>query len=138
MQWHHNGYSLDDDRTRLNMPRIVEWVQNSYWARGRPEAIVRGSWNNSAVVIGVYHGDEQVGCARVVTDLATIAYLADVYLDPTHRGQGLGLAMVQSLVSHSELLGLRWLLFTSDAHDLYAKAGFHPASDRVMERQKTT
>jgi GNAT superfamily N-acetyltransferase len=136
MQWHRNDYTLDDDRTRLDMPRIVGWVQNSYWAFGRPEPVVRRSWDNAAVVIGLYAGDEQVGCARVVTDLATMAYLADVLILPEHRGHGLGRWLVEILVAHPNLVGLRWLLHTRDAHDLYRRVGFVPAGERLMERPR--
>jgi GNAT superfamily N-acetyltransferase len=137
MQWHRNGYVLDDDRTRLDMPRMVGWIQASYWAAGRPEPTIRRSWDNAAVVIGLYAGDEQVGCARVVTDLATIAYLADVFILPEHRGHGLGLWLVETLVAHPDLAGVRWLLHTRDAHGLYRRAGFQPAGERVMERPRS-
>jgi GNAT superfamily N-acetyltransferase len=136
MQWHRDGYTLDDDRARLDMPHIVDWVQTSYWATGRPTEVVLRSWANAAVVIGLYTGAEQVGCARVVTDLATAAYLADVFILPEHRGNGLGLWLVETLVAHPDLAGCRWLLHTRDAHDLYAKAGFRPAGARVMERPR--
>jgi GNAT superfamily N-acetyltransferase len=136
MQWHRDGYTLDDDRTRLDMPRIVEWVQNSYWAKGRPIEVVLRSWEHAAVVMGLYHGNEQVGGARVVTDLATAAYLADVFLLPEHRGRGLGLWLVETLVTHPALAGCRWLLHTRDAHALYARVGFQPAGERVMERPR--
>ena len=136
MQWHRDGYTLDDDRDRLDMPRIIGWIQNSYWATGRPEATIRRSWDNCGVVIGLYAPEGQIGCARVVTDLATAAYLADVFILPEHRGQGLGLWLVETLVAHPDLAGLRWVLHTRDAHALYAKAGFQPAGDRVMERPR--
>jgi GNAT superfamily N-acetyltransferase len=138
MQWHQTDYTLDDDRARLDMPRMIGWIQNSYWATGRPEATIRRSWDNSRVVIGLYTPDGQIGCARVVTDLATAAYLADVFILPEYRGQGLGLWLVETLVAHPDLAGLRWVLHTRDAHTLYAKAGFQPAGERVMERPRPT
>ncbi|MEA2524540.1 MAG: hypothetical protein QOF73_1767 [Thermomicrobiales bacterium] len=136
MQWHRDRYTLDDDRSRVDMPRVIGWIQNSYWAQGRPEPTIRRSWDNAAVVIGLYAGDEQVGCARVITDLATAAYLADVFILQEHRGHGLGLWLVETLVAHPDLAGLRWLLHTRDAHDLYARVGFQPAGERVMERPR--
>jgi GNAT superfamily N-acetyltransferase len=136
MQWNRDAYTLDDDRARLDMPRMIDWIQASYWATGRPEPTIRRSWANAVVVIGLYAGDEQIGCARVVTDLATTAYLADVFILAEHRGHGLGLWLVETLVAHPNLAGLRWLLHTRDAHDLYRRAGFEPAGERVMERPR--
>lgn len=136
MQWRRDTYTLDDDRARLDMPRVVGWVQTSYWASGRPADVVHRSWDNAGVVIGLYDGDEQIGCARVVTDLATTAYLADVFILPEYRGQGLGVWLLETLVNHPELTGCRWLLHTRDAHDLYRKAGFQEPGERVMERPR--
>jgi GNAT superfamily N-acetyltransferase len=86
--------------------------------------IVERSVENS-MVFGVYHGAEQVGFARVVTDHATFAYLADVFVLETHRGQGLGKWLIEAILSHPDLQGLRrWMLATRDAHELYRRHGF--------------
>lgn len=129
-------YEIDFDRSRLPMDRITGWLQHSYWAAGRPEHLIRQSWDHAGIVAGIYHGDDLVGCARVVTDFAAIAYLADVYIAPEHRGRGLGTWLVETLVNHPDLATVRWLLHTRDAHQVYARAGFQPASDLVMERPR--
>lgn len=136
MIWTRGDYHLDDDRSRLDMPRLTVWLQDSYWAMGRPADIVQRSWDNAAVVVGLYCRNELVGCARVITDLATTAYLADVFILPEHRGLGLGGWLIETLVDHPKLVGLRWLLHTRDAHSLYTKYGFQPAGERVMERPR--
>jgi GNAT superfamily N-acetyltransferase len=89
-----------------------------------PEDVVRRSVENS-LVFGVYRGEEQVGFARVVTDYATFAYLADVFVLEAHRGRGVGKWLIEVVLSHPDLRGLRrWLLATGDAHELYRKYGF--------------
>ena len=136
MQWHCDGYTIDTDRDRLDQARIAAWLRKSYWASTRPPAAVRRSWQEAGVVFGLYHGQEMVGCARVVTDFVSIAYLADVYLMPEHRGRGLGRWLVQSIVAHPELATVGWLLHTRDAHGLYRQAGFADPSSRLMERPR--
>jgi GNAT superfamily N-acetyltransferase len=75
----------------------------------------------------VYHGQQLVGFARIISDRATFAYLADVFILPSHRGRGLSLWLMECIVSHPDLQGLRrWMLATQDAHRLYAKFGFTP------------
>ena len=79
---------------------------------------------------GMYHGDDQVGFARVVTDYATFAWVADVFVVDAHRGRGLGKWLMETVVSHPELASLRrWLLATVDAHALYEPLGFRPLGD---------
>jgi GNAT superfamily N-acetyltransferase len=91
----------------------------------------------NSLAFGLFRGDEQVGFARVVTDYATFAYLADVFVLEPHRGQGLGRWMMEVVFSHPELQGLRrWMLATRDAHALYRKCGFADLEDPqiFMER----
>jgi GNAT superfamily N-acetyltransferase len=100
------------------------FLTRSYWARGVPPDVVQRSIENS-LVFGVYGGDEQVGFARVVTDRATFAYLADVFVLEGHRGRGLGKWLMEVVLAHPELQGLRrWMLATADAHGLYRRYGF--------------
>jgi len=119
-----DGYSLSSDPARLDVDAIHAFLTTSYWATGIPKEVIeraiRGSLN-----FGVYHKDAQVGFARVVTDEATFAYLCDVYVLPEHRGRGLGKWMMEAVMSHPSLQGLRRLhLVTRDAHGLYAGFGF--------------
>ena len=132
----NEAITVDTDQNRLDLKTIHEFLTNSYWARGIPIEIVERSIRNS-LCFGLYDGDQQVGFARVISDCATFAYLADVFVVESHRGRGLGKTLMASILAHSSLQGLRrWLLATRDAHDLYARFGFVPlaAPDRFMER----
>ena len=89
MQWVHDQFVIDDDRARLDVPRIMGWLAESYWAGWRPPAEVRTSWDAAAIVLGLYDGQEMIGCARVVSDFTRFSYLSDVFVDPHYRGLGL-------------------------------------------------
>lgn len=130
------GYEVSTDTKRLDLNAIHAFLTQSYWALGVPRATVAKAVQNS-VCVGVYLGHEQVGFARAVTDKATFAYLADVYVLESHRGHGLSRRMMEALTAHPDLQGLRrMLLVTRDAHGLYEKFGFQPlaAPARFMER----
>jgi GNAT superfamily N-acetyltransferase len=117
-------YLVSTDRSLLDLQVIHGYLSTSYWAAGVPEEVVGQSIENS-LNFGVYRGEEQVGFARVVTDRATFAYLADVFVLEAHRGQGLGKWLVEVVLSHPDLQGLRrWMLATRDAHDLYRRYAF--------------
>ena len=112
------------------------YLARSYWSPDIPLATVERAIANS-LCVAVFRDGEQVGLARVVTDRATFAYLADVYVLEEHRGRGLAQAMVDWLHAHPDLQGLRrWLLMTVDAHPLYEKLGWTPLAhpERGMER----
>ena len=117
-------YEIDTDRARLDMRVIHGFLAASHWARGIPMAVVQRAIRRS-LPFGLYKNGRQVGFARVVTDHATVAYLADVFVLEGERGQGLGRWLVESILDHPGLQGLRrWLLGTRDAHALYRKLGF--------------
>lgn len=98
--------------------------EESYWAKGIPRDVCEQSIANS-FCFGAFDGESQVGFARVVTDYATFAYLADVFVLPSHRGRGIAKQIMQAVMAHPELHGLRrWHLVTRDAHSLYAQFGF--------------
>ncbi len=123
-EWRRGEYLISTDKSRLNVEIVHEFLKNSYWAPGIPDEIVRRSVENS-LAFGVYTGGEQVGFARVVTDYATFAYLADVFVLEAHRGRGLAKWMIEVIISHPRLQGLRrWMLATRDAHELYRRYGF--------------
>ena len=128
-------YSISTDATRFDIEAIHAYLARSYWSPGIPRATVERAIANS-LAFGVFDGPEQIGFARVVTDRATFAYLADVYILEPHRGRGLGKRLVETILAHEDLQGLRrFLLATRDAHPLYAAFGFKPlaAPDRMME-----
>jgi GNAT superfamily N-acetyltransferase len=103
---------------------IGEFLRSSYWAKGIPTATVEKSLVTS-LCFALLDGERQVGFARVISDRATIAYLADVFVLPEYRGRGLSKWLMECVVGHPELQGLRrWMLGTRDAHGLYEKFGF--------------
>jgi GNAT superfamily N-acetyltransferase len=136
MRWSNGDYEIDDDRSRLDMDHIVTWLAESYWARNTPEPAVRRSWDKAGVVLGLYKDAELIGCARAVTDFARFAYLSDVFVVPEHRGHGLGRWLVQTMIEHPAIPGVRWMLHTDDAHGLYGQLGFESADDTVMQRPR--
>jgi GNAT superfamily N-acetyltransferase len=130
-----DGFLITTDSARLNVDFIHGYLVRSYWSEGIPRGIVERSMKNS-LCFGVYDSDYQVGFARVITDYATFAYLADVFIIESHRGRGLSKFLMECIVQHPELQGLRrWILGTRDAHGLYAQYGFKPLAkpDRFME-----
>ena len=123
-EWRRGAYLVSTDKARLDLKMIHGFLKTSYWAAGIPAQAVRRSVENS-LTFGLFRGDEQVGFARVVTDYATFAYLADVFVLESYRGQGLGKWMMEVVLSYPELQDLRrWMLATRDAHGLYRKYGF--------------
>lgn len=140
---HRDGYLVSTDPTRLHLDAIHGFLTQSYWAKGITLETVRRSLAHS-LCFGLYDcpaeesGDTglQVGFARVVTDFATFAYLGDVFVLESRRGQGLSKWMMECILAHSSLQGLRrWLLATADAHGLYRQFGFSPLAspDRWMD-----
>jgi len=130
------AYRISTDPSLLQIDIIYRFLtEESYWAKGIPRDLVETSIRNS-LCFGVYHENEQVGFARVVTDFSRYAYLCDVFVLPTHRGKGLGKWLVETVVSHPMLARLaRITLGTRDAHGLYAQYGFQPlqSPERHME-----
>ena len=117
-------YEIDTDRARLDLRVIHGFLVASHWARGIPFTLLQRAIAKS-LPFGLYKDGRQVGFARVVTDRATFAYLADVFVLDAERGQGLGRWLVEAILAHPGLQGLRrWLLGTRDAHGLYRKSGF--------------
>ena len=135
---HRRGeFLISTDAARLDVDVIHKFLTNCYWAKGVPRETVERSIEH-ALCFGVYDGSgAQVAFARVISDFATVAYIGDVFVLESHRGYGLGKWMMQSIVQHPELQGLRrWILTTRDAHGLYSQVGFTPVKfpERYMER----
>jgi GNAT superfamily N-acetyltransferase len=121
-----DGAVVSTDRSRLDVDLVHRVLSTTYWAKGIPREIVERSIAGS-IAFGLFERDRQVGFARVVTDLATYAYLADVFIVEECRGRGLGDWLVESILLHPQLQGLRrFALITRDAAPLYARHGFAP------------
>lgn len=122
-------FLISTDRSKLDVDVIQRFLIRSYWAEGIPRETVARSIENS-LCFGVYHGREQVGFARVISDFATYAYLADVFILEPYRGRGLATELIATIMAHPELQGLRrWGLGTRDAHGLYAQFGWRPVEN---------
>jgi GNAT superfamily N-acetyltransferase len=131
-----NEYTITTDKRSLDLNAIHAFLSQTYWSPGVPMAVVEKAIENS-LAFGILYGQEQVGFARVVTDKATFAYLADVYVLEAHRGKGLSKRLIREILAHEELQVLRrFLLATKDAHGLYAQFGFKELANpaRMMER----
>jgi GNAT superfamily N-acetyltransferase len=131
-----SDYRLSDDRAELDLDLIHGFLSQTYWSPNIPRETVERAIEGSHVV-GAYDDRGQIGFARVITDHATFAYLADVFVLPGHRGKGIATAMVRHLQDHPALQGLRrWLLVTRDAQPVYAALGWTPITgpERFMER----
>jgi len=135
-EWRRDSLTISTDRSKLDRKMIHEFLASSYWAKGIPREVVDRSIEG-ALCFGLYEDGRQIGFTRVITDGATFAYLADVFVLESHRGQGLATWLMESILADPRLQGLRrWMLVTRDAHPLYRKVGFrdlaHP--ERIMER----
>ena len=127
MERERDGYVISDDPSRLDRALIHRFLsEESYWAPGIPRELVDRALDNS-ICFGVYSGGEQVAFARAVTDRATFAYLADVFVVGAHRGRGIGKWLVEAVLEHPDLQDLRqFVLGTWDAHALYERYGWRP------------
>jgi GNAT superfamily N-acetyltransferase len=123
-----NGYTISDERARIDMAFVHASLASAYWAVDRPRALTERGWANS-LCFGIYAPDGgQVGFARLLTDYAFRAHLGDVFVDPAARGLGLSRALMETILGHPELAAVRhWTLTTSGAQGLYAKFGFRVA-----------
>lgn len=141
MEWHKDGYRISTDPGQLDRAAIHRFLsEEAYWSLGMPRALLETALDHS-LCFGLYHQDsgQQVGFARLITDCATFAYLADVYVLAEHRGQGLATWMMQCLMSHPQVVPLRRImLVTKDAHALYRNVGFEAPADpgRILTRHR--
>jgi GNAT superfamily N-acetyltransferase len=142
MEWRQGEYVISDDPALVSIDAVHRFLsQESNWSKGIPRERVETSIANS-MCFSLLHGHgtvapKQIGFARLISDRATIAYLGDVYVEREWRGKGLSKWLMECVMSHPELQGLRrWILVTGDAHGLYRKCGFTQLSapDRYMEK----
>ena len=133
---HRQGkFVISTEKERIDLDVVYNFLTESYWAKGIPREVVARSIENS-LCFGVYGDGKQVGFARVISDYATYAYIGDVFVLEAYRGHGLGNWLMECIVRHPSLQGLRrWGLATMDAHGLYAQWGFAPLKtpERFME-----
>lgn len=126
---HRENYLISTDPALLDVDVICDFLTRAYWAQGRPRERTERALGNS-LVFGLYDGSRQIGLARVISDYSIFAYLCDVFIHEDYRGQGLGKWLMQTILDHPDLQGLRrWVLVTRDAHSLYQQYGFTPLQD---------
>ncbi|WP_073486054.1 GNAT family N-acetyltransferase [Streptoalloteichus hindustanus] len=130
-------YELDDDPARLDRDAVWAFLsEHVYWGRWRSRADLERQIDSAWRVVGAYEraSGRQVGFARAISDGVSLAYLADVYVLPEHRGRGLGVALVHAMIEEGEGARFRWALHTNDAHSLYERFGFAKPDDTYLER----
>ncbi len=135
MNWTKNGFRITTNSEEFDVDYIHNFISHTYWAPNIPIETIRRSIQGS-LSFGVFENNRQIGFARVITDHATFAYIADVFIDEAYRGKGLSKWLMEVILKHPSLQGLRRILLaTRDAHDLYAKFGFKglPEPDRWMQ-----
>lgn len=121
-----NSYEISTEKRRLDVGLIYDFLRATYWARDIPRTVVERSIRNS-LCFGAFYDGQQVGFGGVISDLATFAYIADIFVIPEHRGRGVSKLLLRAMLDHPDLQGLRRILLaTQDAHGLYAQFGFLP------------
>lgn len=137
-EWSRGDFVVSTDRSRIDLDVVHGYLRSSYWASGMPRDVLERAIENS-LTFGVYEGKRQVGFARAITDCATYAYLSDVFILEGYRGRGLSKWLMECILAHPELQGLRrFALFTRDASGLYARYGFGPARSRSVYLERWT
>jgi GNAT superfamily N-acetyltransferase len=123
MDWQRDEYVLTDDKSRLDLDAVCALLHATYWAADRSRDLIEKSIQHS-ICFGLFHGNQQVGFTRAVTDYATFAWICDVVIAEEHRGRGLGKWMLECVLAHSDLKTATLVLRTRDAHSLYERFGF--------------
>jgi GNAT superfamily N-acetyltransferase len=138
VEWRRDGYLISTDPARVDLDLVHGFLRTAYWSPNVPREVVERSVENSLVFSLYEEGGAQVGFARVVTDRAAFGYLADVFVLDEHRGGGLGKWLIETVLAHPDLQGLRRIVLgTQDAHSLYERYGFKPAdASRIMTLDK--
>ncbi|WP_435827802.1 N-acetyltransferase family protein [Pseudonocardia alni] len=133
------GVEFDSDPGRVDLDRLWAFLsEHAYWGRWRSRDDVAAQLAAAWRIVGIYTpAGEMIGFARAVSDGVAFAYLADVYVDPAHRGRGLGRALIRVMIDHGPGRDFRWMLHTADAHDLYRHFGFQSPDPTVMQRPGT-
>jgi GNAT superfamily N-acetyltransferase len=137
MQQINGLYILDDTLSRIDFATVQAWLTTAYWCKGIAREPIERAARGSALAMGAYLEEKQVGYLRVISDKTTFGYFSDIFVDEAHRGRGLARAMVRFALEHPEFQGFRrWALTTKDAQSVYAALGFKALKDPVrwMER----
>ena len=133
MEWEKDGFTVSNEKELLNVEVIYNFLRSSYWGASRTKAEIEKTIANS-ICFGLYHGNRQIGFARLVTDEAVISWLGDVFIIPEYQKRGLGKWLIECVTSHPIAKNTRCLLGTRDAHGLYEKFGW--IRKEVMSRPK--
>lgn len=129
LEWRNGAYTISTDRSRLDLELIHRFLSREFWdTEGIPRSVVERSIEHS-LCFGVYDGERQVGFARAVTDRATFAFISDDFVVESHRGRGLATWLMQCILAHPDLRGLRRILLVTRDPRLYLKAGFTPLKE---------
>lgn len=129
VQWREGPYEIDTERSRLDIELIYGFLSREFWdSAGISRDLVERSIEHS-LCFGVYEGERQVGFARVVTDRATFAFVSDDFIVESHRGRGLGRWLMQCILAHPDMQGLRRIMLVTHDPRLYLKAGFTGLKD---------
>ncbi|MGE4519305.1 MAG: GNAT family N-acetyltransferase [Desulfobacteraceae bacterium] len=136
MEWNRSNYSITDDKSKTDPDYVYRLLSSTYWSKTRPRHVIEKMIEGS-VCFTLFKDSEQIGFARAVTDCATFAWLADIVIDSRYRGKGLGLWMVECIVSHHSLKDTQMALQTRDAQSLYKKFGFSSANAIMSKRTFT-
>src|SRR5882757_6049487 len=131
-----DDYLITTDKTKLDIGFLHSFLSTeAYWSKGIPlDTVIRAAENS--LNFGLFHQDKQIGYARIISDYSTVCYLGDVFVIRAHRGKGLSKWLMQQVMAHPDLKGLRrWILLTGDAHGLYKQFGWKPIAhpERWME-----
>jgi GNAT superfamily N-acetyltransferase len=128
---------LDDDRDRVDVEAAYRFLsEEAYWVLGRSRETIERLVKESTRVIGAYDGERLVGFCRVMSDASNMAWLGDVYVESSHRGRGIGTAIVKEAFDNPAHRDCFWYLSTRDAQELYRKFGFEAATERTMVRPR--
>ncbi len=125
----HLEYVIEEGTRRVNWSRVHGWLSSSYWSPGITREHVERAARHSALVLGAFREEEQVGYLRVISDKTRFAYLCDVWVETDHRRRGLARAMVRCAMEHPDFSTVGWVLATADAHAVYAPLGFAPLKE---------
>jgi GNAT superfamily N-acetyltransferase len=133
MEIKFNDYLISDNKDLLDINTIKNFLAKSYWANKRPQERTERSIQNS-ICYGVYHHNNQIGYARVISDQATMYYLCDVFIDEDYRGKGIGKKLIESITTSEEFKDLTGILATKDAHGLYTQYDFEQDPSSFLKR----